>query len=70
MVRRYAHLSPNHLTQHAAQIDIIFGENGTNMSQGGYFRGEENKLNRCLRWWPLLDSNQRPSDYESRALTT
>ncbi len=34
MVRRYAHLSPNHLTQHAAQIDVIFGKNGTNMSQG------------------------------------
>ncbi len=21
-------------------------------------------------WWPLLDLNQRPSDYESPALTT
>ncbi|MEM8280189.1 site-specific integrase [Morganella morganii] len=25
MVRRYAHLAPNHLTQHAKQIDVIFG---------------------------------------------
>src|SRR5471030_1020195 len=25
MVRRYAHLSPNHLTEHAKQIDSIFG---------------------------------------------
>ena len=25
MVRRYAHLTPNHLTQHAKQIDVIFG---------------------------------------------
>ncbi|WP_425335165.1 site-specific integrase [Pectobacterium aroidearum] len=34
MVRRYAHLSPNHLTQHAKQIDGIFDKNGTNTSQG------------------------------------
>lgn len=25
MVRRYAHLAPNHLTEHAKQIDSIFG---------------------------------------------
>ncbi|WP_410779839.1 hypothetical protein, partial [Klebsiella quasipneumoniae] len=25
MVRRYAHLAPNHLTEHARQIDSIFG---------------------------------------------
>ena len=24
----------------------------------------------CGVWWPLLDLNQRPSDYESPALTT
>ncbi|EPJ2966012.1 TPA: hypothetical protein ACSEXN_000908, partial [Klebsiella pneumoniae] len=24
MVRRYAHLAPNHLTEHARQIDSIF----------------------------------------------
>lgn len=34
MVRRYAHLSPNHLTQHARQIDSIFAKNGTNTAQG------------------------------------
>ncbi|MFP1891033.1 site-specific integrase [Lonsdalea quercina] len=34
MVRRYAHLSPVHLTQHAKQIDCIFIKNGTNRSQG------------------------------------
>ncbi|KHT21039.1 integrase [Pectobacterium brasiliense] len=34
MVRRYAHLSPSHLTQHAKQIDAIFIKNGTNTSQG------------------------------------
>ncbi len=26
MVRRYAHLAPNHLTEHAKQIDSIFGD--------------------------------------------
>ncbi|WP_227983189.1 site-specific integrase [Dickeya poaceiphila] len=34
MVRRYAHLSPNHLTQHAKQIDSIFAKNGKNTAQG------------------------------------
>jgi len=33
MVRRYAHLSPVHLTQHAKQIDSIFIKNGTNTAQ-------------------------------------
>ena len=27
-------------------------------------------LTPCFIWWPLLDLNQRPSDYESPALTT
>ena len=27
MVRRYAHLAPNHLTEHARKIDDIFGDN-------------------------------------------
>lgn len=34
MVRRYAHLSPVHLTQHAKQIDGIFAKNGINTSDG------------------------------------
>lgn len=33
MVRRYAHLAPNHLTEHAKQIDSIFGVCVPNMSQ-------------------------------------
>ncbi|HHB1475236.1 TPA: integrase [Yersinia enterocolitica] len=33
MVRRYAHLAPNHLTKHAQQIDAIFGHDVPNMSQ-------------------------------------
>ncbi|MBW5852825.1 tyrosine-type recombinase/integrase [Yersinia enterocolitica] len=33
MVRRYAHLAPNHLTEHAKQIDAIWGGNVPNMSQ-------------------------------------
>ncbi len=34
MVRRYAHLAPNHLTQHALKIDSFLNGNGTNMAQG------------------------------------
>ncbi|WP_144372593.1 tyrosine-type recombinase/integrase [Vogesella urethralis] len=33
MVRRYAHLAPSHLTEHARQIDAILGGNGTNTAQ-------------------------------------
>lgn len=33
MVRRYAHLAPSHLTEHAKQIDAILGGHGTNMAQ-------------------------------------
>ncbi|WP_237387150.1 tyrosine-type recombinase/integrase [Xenorhabdus sp. Sc-CR9] len=35
MVRRYAHLAPNHLTEHARQIDTLFGDCVPNMSQTG-----------------------------------
>lgn len=34
MVRRYAHLAPNHLTEHARKIDAILNENDTNTTQG------------------------------------
>ena len=36
MVQRYAHLAPNHLTQHAMQIDSFLAGNGTNMAQGAF----------------------------------
>ena len=32
MVRRYAHLAPNHLSEHAKQIDAIFGKCVSNLS--------------------------------------
>jgi len=32
----YAHLAPNHLTQHAMQIDSFLAGNGTNMAQGAF----------------------------------
>lgn len=32
MVRRYSHLAPNHLTEHARKIDDIFGDDVPNMS--------------------------------------
>ena len=34
MVQRYAHLAPNHLTEHARQIDAIFGSRVPNLSHG------------------------------------
>ncbi len=33
MVRRYAHLAPSHLTEHARQIDNILGGSDTNVAQ-------------------------------------
>lgn len=39
MVRRYAHLAPNHLTEHAKQIDSIFGLDVPNMSHSGNQEG-------------------------------
>ncbi len=35
MVRRYAHLAPNHLTEHARKIDLLLGDHDTNKTQGG-----------------------------------
>ncbi|WP_229114414.1 tyrosine-type recombinase/integrase [Citrobacter farmeri] len=35
MVRRYAHLAPNHLTEHAKQIDSIFNDDVPNMPHEG-----------------------------------
>ncbi|WGA38429.1 site-specific integrase [Escherichia fergusonii] len=35
MVRRYAHLAPNHLTEHAKQIDTIFNDDVPNLSHEG-----------------------------------
>ena len=35
MVRRYAHLAPNHLSEHARQIDVILEGNDTITTQGG-----------------------------------
>lgn len=32
LVRRYAHLAPDHITEHAKQIDSIFGVDVPNMS--------------------------------------
>jgi len=32
MVRRYAHLSPNHLTEHAKKIDELMAPSGTNLT--------------------------------------
>lgn len=41
MVRRYAHLSPNHLTEHAKQIDSIFNASVPFMSHGDRSNGTD-----------------------------
>ena len=33
MVRRYAHLAPNHLTEHARKIDALLSDSDTNTTQ-------------------------------------
>lgn len=38
MVQRYAHLAPNHLTEHARHIDAIFKVDVPNLSQSGKFK--------------------------------
>ncbi len=35
MMRRYAHLAPNHLSEHARHIDTIFDDNDTITTQRG-----------------------------------
>jgi len=34
MVQRYAHLAPNHLTEHARKIDALLAHDDTNTTQG------------------------------------
>jgi len=34
MIRRYAHLAANYLTEHGRKIDVILGANDTNTTQG------------------------------------
>lgn len=35
MVRRYAYLAPNHLTEHACKINSFLDDDDTNTTQGG-----------------------------------
>ncbi|HFG3746799.1 TPA: integrase, partial [Escherichia coli] len=37
MVRRYAHLAPNHLTEHTRKIDDILGDDVPNLSHPEVF---------------------------------
>lgn len=39
MVRRYAHLAPNHLTEYARKIDDIFGDDVPLWNYGGNKEG-------------------------------
>ncbi|EHL38341.1 integrase [Salmonella enterica subsp. enterica serovar Montevideo str. ATCC BAA710] len=61
MVHRYAHLAPNHLTEHAREIDDIFGDDVPNMSH--MENKEEIKKRNALiyKWRALQDSNLRPT---------
>ena len=36
MVQRYVHLAPNHLTQHAMQIDSFLAGSDTNRAQSAF----------------------------------
>lgn len=42
MVRRYAHLAPNHLTEHARQIDAIFNDDVPNLSHYENMEAKQN----------------------------
>ena len=53
MVRRYAHLAPNHLTEHARQIDAIFGSRVPNLSHGKFWR-----LKEVVKWLILFGTLQ------------
>ncbi len=61
MIHRYAHLAPNHLTEHARKIDDIFGDDVPNMSH--MENKEEIKKRNALiyKWRALQDSNLRPT---------
>lgn len=54
MVRRYAYLSPNHLTEHARQIDAIFGSRVPNQSHGKFWR-----LKEVVKWLILFGTPYR-----------
>lgn len=60
-IHRYAHLAPNHLTEHARKIDDIFGDDVPNMSH--MENKEEIKKRNALiyKWRALQDSNLRPT---------
>ncbi|ELP14174.1 integrase [Salmonella enterica subsp. enterica serovar Agona str. 400095 17] len=61
VIHRYAHLAPNHLTEHAREIDDIFGDDVPNMSH--MENKEEIKKRNALiyKWRALQDSNLRPT---------
>ncbi len=61
VIHRYAHLAPNHLTEHARKIDDIFGDDVPNMSH--MENKEEIKKRNTLiyKWRALQDSNLRPT---------
>jgi hypothetical protein len=49
----------------------VLGDGGPCLTRPANSCDDEGVSRVCarLKWWALLDSNQRPSDYESPALT-
>ncbi|EBQ5258241.1 hypothetical protein AXQ97_001043 [Salmonella enterica subsp. enterica] len=57
VIHRYAHLAPNHLTEHAKQIDSIFSDDVPNMSHMENKEGIKKRNALIFRWRALQDSN-------------
>ncbi len=57
MVRHYAHLAPNHLTEHARKIDAIFGASDTNTTQKEEIRLVKNWRSACFLMARPTDSD-------------
>jgi hypothetical protein len=67
MVERYAQLAPDHLAKDGNRLDALLGDYdlATSEQQGT----QELRTKPFETGWARLDSNQRPKDYESSALT-
>lgn len=63
MVHRYAHLAPNHLTEHAREIDDIFGDDVPNMSHMEN-KEEIKKRNALIYKWRPAGFNINNQQYD------
>ena len=71
MTERYAHLAPENLVDAVSSIEdrLHFGSTATYDEQSPEDSSPQviDKMNE--KWWARKDSNLRPMDYESTALT-